>query len=407
MIQAIERSPEVAAPAAQTAQAARAAQAAPDIATLPGSLTNDAGSRADAPHDRQAGHVPGCAWLLGLLGTSLFALSLPFTRLAVGTQAAPELAPLFVALARAALAGLLAAGWLAWRRTPWPPRRLWLSIGSVAAGVVFGFPLLTSLALRQVDAVHASLMLGLLPLATAAIGARLARQRPSATFWLWAAAGSAFVCAYALRQGGQLAHPGPTGGGLQIQAADALLGLAMLAGGWGYARGALLAQQLPPEQVISWAVVFSLPITLPAAYWLWPQHPAAIAPTAWGALAYLGIVSMWLGFFAWYRALALGGTVRVSQVQLLQPFMSMLAASLLLGERLDATTLWFALAVMATVVAGRRARVHAAAAGVSAAEAKPAVPALLATRVAPGAEPPLAPTLAEPNSTCNAKDAVR
>uniref|UniRef100_E6PUP2 Putative permease (Drug/metabolite transporter) n=1 Tax=mine drainage metagenome TaxID=410659 RepID=E6PUP2_9ZZZZ len=371
--------------------AAKPAQAGQSIGPPPGSLAHGSGSQAVAPHGRQTTPVPGRAWLLGLLGTALFALSLPATRLAVGSPAAPELAPLFVALARAALAGLLAACWLAWRRTPWPPRRLWLAIGSVAAGVVFGFPLLTSLALRQVDAVHASLMLGLLPLATAAIGAMLARQRPSAAFWLWAAAGSALVCAYALRQGGH-AHPGAPGLGLHLQAADALLGLAMLAGGWGYARGALLTRQLPPEQVISWAVVFSLPITLPAACWLWPQHAAAIAPAAWGALAYLGIVSMWLGFFAWYRALALGGTVRMSQVQLLQPFLSMLAAGLLLGERLDATTLLFALTVMATVLAGRRARVHPAAAEVATADEAAA---------------PMPPTLANPNSTLNTKDAVR
>ena len=312
--------------------------------------------------------APLRAWLLGGLGVALFAFSLPATRLAVGSPAAPELAPLFVALARAALAGLLAAAWLLWRRASWPPRRLWPAIASVAAGVVFGFPVLTSLALRQVDAVHASLMLGLLPLATAAIGALLARQRPSAGFWFWAAAGSALVCVYALRQGGVpvgtmgWALGRAYGGhlGLRLQPADALLGLAMLAGGWGYAQGARLAQQLPPEHVISWAVVFSLPITLPAAWWLWPQPAAAVAPAAWGALLYLGVVSMWLGFFAWYRALALGGTVRMSQVQLLQPFLSMLAACLLLGERLDATTLLFALAVMATVLAGRRARVHAA-----------------------------------------------
>ena len=393
MIQPLDPSPD---------KAAKSAHADPGITPPTVSLTHAACAQTVAPHDRQEVPVPGRAWLLGLLGTALFALSLPATRLAVGSAAAPELAPLFVALARAALAGLLAAGWLAWRRTPWPPRRLWLTIVSVAAGVVFGFPLFTSLALRQVDAVHASLMLGLLPLATAAIGARLARQRPSTAFWLWAAAGSALVCVYALRQGGQVAHPGPSGLGLHLQAADALLGLAMLAGGWGYARGALLARQLPSEQVISWAVVFSLPITLPAAYWLWPQHPAAIAPTAWGALAYLGIVSMWLGFFAWYRALALGGTVRVSQVQLLQPFLSMLAASLLLGERLDATTLQFALAVMTTVLAGRRARVHPAAAEMAA--AAPAKPALHRT---PGTEPTPAPSHDKPHSTRNAKDAVR
>lgn len=323
--------------------------------------------------DPHPGPAPLRAWLLGLLGVALFALSLPAMRLAVGTPAAAQLAPLFVALARAALAGLLAAVWLRWRGTPWPARRLWPAIASVAAGVVFGFPVLTSLALRQVDAVHASLMLGLLPLATAAFGAQLARQRPSAAFWFWACAGSALVCAYALQPSGT--PPSAAGAGLRLQPADGLLALAMLAGGWGYARGARLAQQLPAEQVISWAVVFSLPLTLPATLWLWPQPAAAIAPASWGALVYLGSVSMWLGFFAWYGALALGGTVRVSQVQLLQPFLSMLAAKLLLGERLDTTTLLFAVAVMATVLAGRRARLHALPPATARATDRPCAPA--------------------------------
>ena len=295
------------------------------------------------------------AWVLGGLGVALFAFSLPATRMAVGSPAAPELAPLYVAMGRAVIAGLLAGVWLIWRRTPLPPRRLWLSIASVASGVVFGFPVLMTLALRQVDAVHASLMLGLLPLTTAAIGALLARQRPSKAFWFWAAAGSVLVCAYALRQA-QVLHPGMHG--LHLQPADVMLMLAMLAGGWGYAQGARLTGHLPAEQVISWAVVGSLPLTLPATLWLWPQH--AVAASAWGAMAYLGVISMWLGFFAWYRALALGGTVRISQIQLLQPFLSMLAATALLGEHLDSTTLLFAAAVMATVLAGRRARVHQA-----------------------------------------------
>ncbi|OZB42534.1 MAG: EamA family transporter [Thiomonas sp. 13-66-29] len=309
----------------------------------------------DAAFGAARSATPMRAWVLGGLGVALFAFSLPATRMAVGTPAMPELAPLFVAMARAVVAGLLAAAWLFWRGAALPSRRLWPAIAGVAAGVVFGFPVLTSLALRQVDAVHASLMLGLLPLTTAAIGALLARQRPSKAFWFWAAAGSVLVCAYALRQA-HVVQPGMHG--LRLQPADILLIAAMLAGGWGYAQGARLAGSLPAEQVISWAVVCSLPLTLPATLWLWPQH--AVAASAWGALAYLGVISMWLGFFAWYRALALGGTVRISQIQLLQPFLSMLAAAALLGEHLDGATLLFAAAVMATVLAGRRARVHPA-----------------------------------------------
>jgi len=66
------------------------------------------------------------------------------------------------------------------------------------------------------------------------------------------------------------------------------------------------------------------------------------------------VFSVWLGFFAWYRGLQLGGMLRVSQIQLLQPFLSMLLAVPLLGETLQPLTVVFALAVMATVFLSRR-----------------------------------------------------
>ncbi|WP_051849412.1 DMT family transporter [Thiomonas sp. FB-Cd] len=267
---------------------------------------------------------------LGLLGVGLFAFSLPMTRLAVGSAQQPQLSPEFVALGRAAVAGVLAA---------------------MAGGVVFGFPLLTAMALRQVDAVHASLILALLPLFTAAMGAVLARQRPSLGFWACAVLGSALVMAYTLLHGA----PGVP---LHVHVADALLVGAMLAAALGYALGAHLTQSRPAGQVISWALVLSLPFTLPAAYWLRPV--VAVQASAWGGFAYVAVVSMWLGFLAWYRALAVGGTVRISQLQLLQPFLSMLAAAALLHEPLDVITLLFASGVLGVVFLARRMPVHAA-----------------------------------------------
>jgi len=291
------------------------------------------------------------ALALGLLGVGLFALSLPMTRLAVGSSAQPQLSPEFVALGRAAVAGVLAALWLLVQRATWPRRREWALLAAMAAGVVFGFPLLTSMALRQVDAVHASLILALLPLFTAAVGASLARQRPSPGFWICAAVGAALVMGYALLHG-------QAAGSLQLHLADGLLVGAMLSAAVGYALGGHLSQTRPAGQVISWALVLSLPLTLPAAWWLRPS--AAIHAAAWGGFAYVSVVSMWLGFLAWYRALALGGTVRVSQLQLLQPFLSMLAAAALLREALDAITLLFAAGVIGVVFLARRMPVHAA-----------------------------------------------
>lgn len=290
---------------------------------------------------------------LGLLGVLLFALSLPMTRLAVGSTPSPQLSPEFVALGRAAVAGVLAALWLAAQRAALPRPREWGLLAAIAAGVVFGFPLLTSVALRQVDAVHASLILALLPLFTAAFGAALAGQRPSVGFWVCALAGAALVMAYAvLHAGGQAAEP------LRLRLADGLLVGAMLSAAAGYALGGHLSQSRPAGQVIGWALVLSLPVTLPAAWWLRPTAPVQMA--AWGGFAYVAVVSMWLGFLAWYRALALGGAVRVSQLQLLQPFLSMLAAAVLLHETLDAVTLLFAAGVIGVVFLGRRMPVHAA-----------------------------------------------
>jgi drug/metabolite transporter (DMT)-like permease len=289
--------------------------------------------------------------LLGLLGVTLFALTLPMTRLAVGTVEAPQMSGVFVALGRAVVAALLSIAFLITTRAPWPRREDLLPLAVTAGGVVFGFPLFTSVAMRYVEAVHASVIVGVLPLATAAVGALLHRQRPSAGFWICAALGSGLVVGFAVLRSGSA--------GLNIHPADGLLLAAMLCAAVGYGFGARLSQHMRAEHVICWALVMALPLTLPLAAFTRPQ--AAIPASAWWGFAYTAVVSMWLGFFAWYRGLALGGTVRVSQVQLVQPFLGMLFAMPLLGERLDAVTLGFAAAVIATVFIGKKMPVHATA----------------------------------------------
>ena len=292
---------------------------------------------------------------LGFVGVAIFALTLPMTRLAGGTPDAPLMSGVFIALGRAVVAALLSALFLLATRAPLPRREDWWPLALTAGGVVFGFPLFTSIAMRHVQAVHASVIVGVLPLATALVGALLHRQRPSAGFWLCAALGSGLVVAFALVQAG----------GLRLHVADLLLLAAMACAAVGYAWGARLSQRMRAEHVICWALVLSLPVTLPLAWWTRPVAP--LPASAWGAFAYVSVFSMWIGFFAWYRGLALGGTVRVSQVQLVQPFLSMLFAVPLLGERLDLLTVGFGLAVIATVFAGRRMPVRPAA---------PAAPAL-------------------------------
>ena len=278
---------------------------------------------------------------LGVLGDVIFAMTLPMTRLAVGDVSDPQLPPAFVTAGRAAVAGLMSVAWLLAIRARWPGRRHVPALALSALGTVVGFPLFLALALRQVDAMHAAVVTGMLPLGTAVVAAIALRQRPSTGFWLCAVGGTALVLLFAAWSGSGRLTP-----------ADGYLLLAVLAASIGYVAGARVSAVLPAQQVICWILVGSLPFTLPFTLWLWPEQPARWA--AWGGFAYVSVFSMWLGFFAWYRGLALGGVMRVSQVQLLQPFIALLFAVPVLGERLEAMTVGFALAVMAVVFLGRK-----------------------------------------------------
>jgi len=283
---------------------------------------------------------------LGGLGVVIFAMTLPMTRLAVGDLSDPQLPPAFVTAGRAALAGGLSALYLLAVRAPRPPRRLWGKLAVSALGTVVGFPLFLALALRQVDAMHAAVVTGVLPLGTAVVAALVLRQRPSLSFWACALLGCGLVLSFALWQGSGRLTP-----------ADGLLLLAVLSTSIAYVAGAQAAVVMPAQQVICWVLVGSLPFTVPAALWLWPALP--VRASAWGGFAYVSVFSMWLGFFAWYRGLALGGVVRVSQVQLLQPFLALLFAVPVLGEQLEPVTVFFALAVIAVVFLGKRMPVAA------------------------------------------------
>jgi drug/metabolite transporter (DMT)-like permease len=282
-------------------------------------------------------------YALGLLGVAIFALTLPMTRLAVGDASAPQLPPAFVTAGRAAIAGLLSIGWLRWVRAQPPARSHWPALGVCALGTVVGFPLFLALALRDVDAMHAAVITGVLPLGTAVAAALLLRQRASAAFWSCAVLGCALVIAFAALQGQG-----------RLSVADGLLLLAVASASIGYVAGARVSAVLPAEQVICWVLVASLPLTLPAMALTWPADAPHVQAQSWLGFGYVTLFSMWLGFFAWYRGLVLGGVMRVSQVQLLQPFLALLAAVPLLGERLDAVTLGFALAVGLVVLAGKR-----------------------------------------------------
>ena len=277
----------------------------------------------------------------GALGVLIFAMTLPMTRLAVGDMSAPQLPPAFVTAGRAAEAGVLSLVYLLAVRAARPARSQARPLAISALGTVVGFPLFLALALRQVDAMHAAVVTGVLPLGTAVVAALVLRQRPSAGFWACAALGCALVLAFAAWQGSG-----------RLSLADGWLLLAVLSAAIGYVAGAQVSVVMPAPQVICWVLVGSLPLTLPAMLWWWPSEPVRVS--AWVGFAYAALFSMWLGFFAWYRGLALGGVVRVSQVQLLQPFLALIFAVPVLGEKLDAVTVVFSLAVIAVVFVGKR-----------------------------------------------------
>lgn len=275
----------------------------------------------------------------GLLGVVLFSLTLPATRAAVAA-----FHPAVVGLGRALIAAVLAAAALWLTRQPRPDRAQWRGLLVVAAGVVLGFPLLTAWALERVPATHGAVVIGLLPLVTAGAAMLRAGERPSAGFWLASAAGSAVVVGFALRSGG---------GHLRVE--DLVLTLAVFSAAVGYAEGGRLARQLGGWQVISWALLLAAPLVAVPALLAARRYGLSGPPSAWLGLGYVGVVSQFLGFVPWYKGLATGGVARVSQLQLLQPFLTILASGLLLGEPVTASALGASLLVVAAVVAGRRA----------------------------------------------------
>ena len=279
--------------------------------------------------------------LLGLIAVALFSLTLPFTRLAVA-----ELDPTFVALGRALVAAGLAGLWLWHARAPLPRREQWLPLALVSLGCVLGFPWLTSIAMRSLPASHGAVLVGILPLATAVFAVLRGKEHPSPGFWLMALLGTALVVVFALRQGGGSFH-----------VADLLMFAAVLLGALGYAEGGRLAQAMPGQHVISWALLLALPFVLPVVLWsAWPQRAlmAQASAAAWLGFAYISVFSMFIGFFFWYRGMALGGVARVGQTQLLQPFLTLVGAAVLLNEPLTGESLLFAGAVIAVVAIGRK-----------------------------------------------------
>jgi drug/metabolite transporter (DMT)-like permease len=276
--------------------------------------------------------------MLGIVAVIIFGATLPMTRLAL-----ESFDPLTVTVGRAFLAGTAASATLILMRRGLPRRHIKLLL-IIGACVVLGFPGFSTLAMRTVPAAHGGVVLGLLPLGTALAGALFTGDRPSRAFWLWAIAGAAIVIAFTLRDGNYRPEPG-----------DGYLLLAAAAASTGYALSGRLAREMPGWEVISWVLVVSLPISSLAMLPLVPSIPWNAPATSWAAFLYLGLMSQFVGFFAWNTGLALGGVARVGQVQLLQTFVTLALSAVLLHEVVDAVTILAGLAVATVVFLGRRA----------------------------------------------------
>lgn len=278
--------------------------------------------------------------VLGFIGVMIFGGTLPATRIAVSA-----IDPLALTALRTAIAGICSLALLTVLRRPFPLRRLWFQLVVASLCVVILFPLLMALGVQTVDASHGGVVLGALPIATAFVGVLITHERPKPLFWIASLAGAALVVAFALRQGGGTLSSG-----------DLLLFAAVAASAIGYAFSGRLTASMPGWEVISWALVIALPVSLPAAALAWPANFDQIALRPWLALLYVALFPQWIGFFAWNAGLAMGGIARVSQMQLLQPFVTFALAATFNGETITPSIVLFAAAVVLTVAISTRTR---------------------------------------------------
>ena len=279
--------------------------------------------------------------ILGLLGVIIFGLTLPATRIAVS-----EMDAVTVGLGRAIIAAGFAGLYLFFTKARRPDRSEFKKLVATAACVIFGFPLLSAIAMQYTPASHGGVMLGILPLATVAASAIFAGERPSLAFWACSTVGAAAVVLFAVLQGG-----------FELQLADVLLVASVISAAVGYAIGGQLSKTRGGSNVISWALVISLPVLIPPVLYVLPDLPSTLSRNVWISFLYVAIFSQFLGFFAWNKGMVLSGIARIGQLQLLQPFITLAAASILLNDPLTWMTVGFASFVVAVVAVGRKLQV--------------------------------------------------
>jgi drug/metabolite transporter (DMT)-like permease len=276
--------------------------------------------------------------LIGFIGIFIFSLTLPATKLAI-----PDMNPFFVAYARAALGGFAAIAYIVATKAPMLKSKYVPKLFIIAFCNAFAFPILINIAMTSGSSAHGAIILGLLPLATAILGVVRHHEKPSIGFWLSAITGSSLVIIFSLVTGaGSVSHD------------DWLIIIACIFASFGYSEGADLAKEMSPQLVISWALVIVLPISLFLSYLTFEEHYWHLPWRPILAILYLGFFSMYIGFFFWYQGLFIGGIARVSQVQLIQPFCTLIVASLFLGDELTSINIIFATLVVLTVMIGKK-----------------------------------------------------
>jgi drug/metabolite transporter (DMT)-like permease len=276
--------------------------------------------------------------LIGVVGILIFGLTLPMTKLAVEV-----FSPAFVSFGRATLAGCAGLIYIGWLKAPIPPWKTIKKMLFIIGGIVIGFPFLMTLAMSKGSSSHGGIILGFMPMMTTIVGVLRFKERPSKGFWFASIFGTALVLIYALIQGAG-----------QLTIMDFLLLFAAIFSAIGYAQGGELSREISPRLVISWAVVLSLPLNGLVTYLAFQQEYLQVDAHYWYSFVFLGLFSMYIGFFFWYAGLSMGGISRVSQVQLLQPFFTLIFANIFLSEQLTAINFIFAGMVVLSILVGKK-----------------------------------------------------
>ena len=280
--------------------------------------------------------------LIGFVGISIFSLTLPFTQMAVN-----EMSPFFVAFARASIAGICALILLIFTKSKFPNKIQIRRLIIIVIGVIYGFPIFTSIAMKTLPSSHSGIVLGILPLAMSLFAAIKYKEKPSSSFWMISIFGTFIVISYTFID---------NNGSLMIE--DIWLLFAILFAAIGYSEGGTLAKEMGSIGVISWALVISLPINLFASYLFYEINYTSISIQAIISLTYVGLFSMFIGFFFWYKGIAIGGISRVGQVQLIQPFLTIVGAYFLTNEKITTLNILFAFMVLIVIIIGRKAKIQ-------------------------------------------------